>query len=109
MPPGLKETLRSFFDGEIQELDWWERVDLGDGVQLVSLPAQHWSRRIGQDFNTTLWASYLLVTPETTIYYGGDSGFFVGYREIGKRYPGIDYALMPLTAYPRVGLCIMLT
>ncbi len=99
VPPGLKETLRSFFDGEIQELDWWERVELGDGVQLVSLPAQHWSRRIGQDFNTTLWASYLLVTPETTIYYGGDSGFFVGYREIGKRFPGIDYALMPLTAY----------
>ncbi len=99
VPPGLKETLQSYFGGKIQEVDWWERIDLGDGIQLVSLPAQHWSRRIGQDFNTSLWASYLLVTPGATIYYGGDSGSFVGYREIGKRYPGIDYALMPLTAY----------
>ena len=99
VPPGLKETLQSFFGGEIQEVDWWETIDLGDGIQLVSLPAQHWSRRIGQDFNTSLWASYLLVTPDATIYYGGDSGYFVGYREIGKRFPGIDYALMPLTAY----------
>ena len=99
VPPGLKETLQSFFGGEIQEVDWWETIDLGDGIQLVSLPAQHWSRRIGQDFNTSLWAGYLLVTPDATIYYGGDSGYFVGYREIGKRFPGIDYALMPLTAY----------
>lgn len=99
VPPGLKKTLQSFFGGEIQELDWWERIDLEGGMQLVSLPAQHWSRRIGQDFNTTLWASYLLVSPETTIYYGGDSGYFIGYREIGKQFPGIDYALMPLTAY----------
>jgi N-acyl-phosphatidylethanolamine-hydrolysing phospholipase D len=99
VPPGLKGTLASFFGGHIQEVDWWERVDLGGGIQLISLPAQHWSRRIGQDFNTSLWASYLLVTPGATIYYGGDSGYFVGYREIGKQYPGIDYALMPLTAY----------
>ncbi|MBN2438811.1 MAG: MBL fold metallo-hydrolase, partial [Deltaproteobacteria bacterium] len=33
------------------------------------------------------------------IYYGGDSGYFIGYREIGRRYPGIDYALLPVTAY----------
>jgi len=49
--------------------------------------------------NTTLWASFLLITPHGTIYYGGDSGYFIGYKEIGRVYPGIDYALMPLGAY----------
>jgi N-acyl-phosphatidylethanolamine-hydrolysing phospholipase D len=99
VPPGLKKTVQAFFGGDIQEVDWWESIDLGDGIKLVSLPAQHWSRRVGQDFNTALWASYLLVTPVSTIYYGGDSGYFVGYREFGRRFPDIDYALMPLTAY----------
>ena len=99
VPPGLKATLQSYFRGKVQEVDWWERIDLGDGNQLVSLPAQHWSRRIGQNVNTSLWSSYLLLSPNATIYYGGDSGYFVGYREIGKQFPGIDYALMPLTAY----------
>ena len=47
----------------------------------------------------TLWASFLLTTPKTTIYVGGDSGHFVGYREFGKRFPKIDYALIPTTAY----------
>ena len=99
VPLGLKEVIRDFFDGDIQEMDWWQEIPLGKGIRLICLPAQHWSRRIGQDFNASLWASYLLVTPELAIYYGGDSGYFLGFREIGRRFPGIDYALMPLTAY----------
>ncbi len=99
VPPGLKKYVSSFFSGEIHEIDWWESLDLEGGIKLVGLPAQHWSRRIGQPVNTTLWASFLLITPDVKIYYGGDSGYFIGYREIGRRYPGIDYALMPVTAY----------
>ena len=99
VPMGLKKYVQSFFKGEVQAMDWWDRLDLGKGTQLVCLPAQHWSRRIGQDVNTTLWASYMMITPQGTIYYGGDSGYFAGYREFGKKYPGIDYALIPLTAY----------
>ena len=41
----------------------------------------------------------MLITPETKIYFGGDSGYFVGYREIGRRFRNISYALLPLTAY----------
>jgi len=99
VPPGLKTYVQDNFKGEVRELDWWENIDIDDRTRLVSLPAQHWSRRIGQDVNTTLWAGYLLVAPEASIYYGGDSGYFVGFREIGRRFPGIDYALIPLTAY----------
>jgi L-ascorbate metabolism protein UlaG (beta-lactamase superfamily) len=40
-----------------------------------------------------------LITPETVIYYGRDSGYFVGYREIGRQFPNINYDLLPLTAY----------
>jgi len=99
VPLGLKTYVQTLHDGNVRQMDWWERIDVGGGISLTCLPAQHWSRRIGQDFNTTLWASYLLTTPRASIYYGGDSGYFKGYQEIGKRYPGIDYALIPLTAY----------
>ena len=84
---------------DVVEMDWWQAVSCGDRCQVVCLPAQHWSRRITQNTDTTLWASFLLVTPDRKIYYGGDSGYFIGYREIGRRYPGIDYALLPVTAY----------
>ena len=99
VPLGLKQEVEAFHPGEVQELDWWQEIDLGGGKKLVCLPAQHWSRRLGQSFNETLWAGFLLITPETSVYYGGDSGYFIGYKEIGRRFPNIDYALISTTAY----------
>jgi len=99
VPLGLKTYIESFTQGIVRELDWWAEVDISHGTKLICLPAQHWSRRIGQSTNSTLWASYLLITPNTVIYYGGDSGFFVGYQEIGRRFQNIGYALLPTTAY----------
>jgi L-ascorbate metabolism protein UlaG (beta-lactamase superfamily) len=46
-----------------------------------------------------LWASYLLITPRATLYFGGDSGYFKGFREIGRKFTSIDYAFMATTAY----------
>jgi len=99
VPRGLGEYVASIHNYDVRELDWWESIDLKGGVKLVCLPAQHWSRRIGQGVNSTLWASYMLITPETKIYFGGDSGYFVGYREIGRHFTNIGYALLPITAY----------
>jgi len=99
VPLGLGDYVRRLHDGKVQEMDWWEQLDLGNGKSITCLPAQHWSRRIGQDFNTTLWAGYLLQTKDISVYYVGDSGYFAGFQEIGQRFPGIDYVLMPLTAY----------
>lgn len=99
VPLGLGACVRGMKRQDVTEMDWWQRIDREKGVTLVCLPAQHWSRRIGQGVNETLWASYLLITPRVTVYFGGDSGYFIGYREIGRRFPGIDYALLPTTAY----------
>lgn len=99
VPLGLKTYVEGLGRTSVTEMDWWEEIDLGNGVRIVCLPAQHWSRRISQGTNRTLWASFLLVTPSVSVYYGGDSGYFIGYREMGRKYPGIDYALLPVTAY----------
>ncbi len=99
VPLGLKALMNDLGKQDVVEMDWWQTVSCGDRCQLVCIPAQHWSRRITQNTDTTLWASFLLVTSDRKIYYGGDSGYFIGYREIGRRYPGIDYALLPVTAY----------
>ena len=99
VPKGLKEYVASLYSGEVEELDWWDEIDLVGDTKLVCLPSQHWSRRFKQAKNSTLWASYMLITPQTSIYYGGDSGYFIGYKEFGRRFSNIQYALIPLTAY----------
>jgi L-ascorbate metabolism protein UlaG (beta-lactamase superfamily) len=95
----LGEYVSSFTAGEVKEMNWWEELKIGNDAHLTCLPAQHWSRRVFQGYNTTLWASYMISTPNTTVYFGGDSGYFKGYREIGRVFKDIDYALLPITAY----------
>jgi L-ascorbate metabolism protein UlaG (beta-lactamase superfamily) len=99
VPLGLKAFVQGFDKPDVTEMNWWQEVEAGGGVTLVCLPMQHWSRRIGQEINTTLWASFLLITPTVRVYFGGDTGYFIGYQEFGRKYPGIDYALLPTTAY----------
>lgn len=99
VPMGLKKFIEDLNKKNVIELDWWQEVEIKKDIKIVCLPAQHWSRRIGQGINSTLWASYMIVSPDLTIYYAGDSGYFIGYRVIGKIYPEIDYALMPTTAH----------
>jgi len=99
VPLGLKDYVRDLGKPQVLEMDWWQAIECGNGVRLVCLPAQHWSRRFAQGRDRTLWASYLIASPGSTVYFGGDSGYFIGYREIGRMFPGIDYALMPTTAY----------
>ena len=99
VPLGLKRPVERMNKSDVHEMDWWEEQDLGAGVRLVCLPVQHWSQRITQGRNKTLWASWLLITPDVTLYFGGDTGYFKGFEEFGRRFPDIDYAFMATTAY----------
>ena len=97
-PLGLGAFLRSRGATNVRELDWWESREI-DGTVFTCLPAQHWSRRFGQGYNETLWCSWLLERKGRRVYYGADSGYFKGFREFGRLYPGIDMALLGVGAY----------
>ncbi|THB79510.1 MAG: hypothetical protein D3926_10580 [Desulfobacteraceae bacterium] len=98
-PMGLKQTILDMNKTRVIEMDWWDKAHSGGDSTLICLPAQHWSMRVSQKRNQTLWASFLLQTPNYTLYFGGDSGYFKGFREFGKKFPAIDYAFLATTAY----------
>lgn len=77
----------------IVELDWRENADLDAGFTIHCLPTRHYSGR-GLTSNQTLWASFLVETPSQKIYIGGDSGYDTHFAEIGKRFPGINLAIL---------------
>ena len=99
VPMGLEDFFVRMGKTDVTGMNWWESLEVDSGAHLVCLPNQHWSRRIGQGYNTVLWASFLIRTPGVTVFFDGDGGYSIGYREIGRRFPGIDYALIPTTAY----------
>ncbi|MDR0502397.1 MAG: MBL fold metallo-hydrolase [Treponema sp.] len=98
VPLGLKKLLTSYGAKEVHELGWWQSVTL-DSVEYTLLPAQHWSRRLGKDQGSrkTLWGGYL-IQGSKTVYFSGDTGYFIGFKEFG-RFWDIDYAILGAGAY----------
>jgi N-acyl-phosphatidylethanolamine-hydrolysing phospholipase D len=103
----------------VVEMDWDERreVILPDAaseagrLSVTALPTQHWTRR-GRAINNRLWASYVLdfqlpveggageaAHGRRRVYFGGDSGYFPGYRDWIRRHAPFDALLMPVGAY----------
>ena len=83
-----------------QEAGWFQVYDSkGKEIEIIYLPAKHWSRRGLSDFNTRLWGSFLIRTPTRTIYFGADSGPGPHFRQIGELFPNIEIAILGIGAY----------
>ena len=80
------------------ELGWWKDARVGP-VRITFVPAQHWSRRGITDTNRTLWGGFVIEGSRATVYHSGDTAHFPGFAEIGRRFPRIDAALLPIGAY----------
>ncbi|MGE4653251.1 MAG: MBL fold metallo-hydrolase, partial [Myxococcota bacterium] len=58
-----------------------------------------WSQRGLFDRNRSLWASWAVVGPTRRFYFGGDTGYFEGFRAIGSTLGPFDLAALPIGAY----------
>ena len=88
----------------VVELDWWQSAEFGP-VRFHCVPAQHFSSRGLGDRNRALWCGWVMETSRGKIYFVGDSGYFPGFRQIGRRVGPLRLAFIPIGAYyPRWGL-----
>lgn len=83
----------------VAELGWWDTERISDKVRVTYVPSQHWTRRGLFDTNESLWGGFVIEGPSARIYHSGDTAYFDGFTEIGKRFPGISAALLPIGAY----------
>jgi N-acyl-phosphatidylethanolamine-hydrolysing phospholipase D len=84
--------------GTADELDWWGSLNLGS-VRVHCVPALHFGGRSITDGNRRLWAAWVIEGPTRRFFHGGDTGYFDGFVEVGKRLGPIDLAAMPIGAY----------
>lgn len=94
-PLGVGEDFEywGFDTKKIIEMDWQEDAKLNNTTKIYCLPARHFSGR-GFTSNKTLWASFMLESKSQTIFLGGDGGYDTHFKDIGKRFPNIDLAIL---------------
>lgn len=96
--PGYGDYFRSIGVTKTLELDWQESREV-EGIKITSLPVQHWAKRSFSDFNRMLWCSFLVERQGRKYLWVGDTGYFEGFKEIGKDYGPIDVLFIPVGAY----------
>jgi L-ascorbate metabolism protein UlaG (beta-lactamase superfamily) len=107
-PLGVGDRLISWGvnPAQVLQFDWWEGTTV-DGVQFRATPAQHYSGRGLFDGDKTLWASWVIVDGaegdstgrELRLFFSGDTGYFDGFKEIGRRFGPFDVTMLETGAY----------
>ena len=83
---------------EAHELGWWDADRVGPvGIHFV--PSQHWSRRGLFDVNEMLWGGFVVEGGGVRVYHAGDTAYFAGFSDIGRRFPHLRAAMLPIGAY----------
>lgn len=100
VPLGVLDNLESFGiqAQQVTELDWWQEKQVGK-LHLIATPAQHFSGRGLFDGDETSWNSWVLKTDDVKLFFSGDTGYFAGFKEIGKKYGPFDMSFMETGAY----------
>jgi L-ascorbate metabolism protein UlaG (beta-lactamase superfamily) len=80
----------------VHELGYWESYRLG-GLRVTMTPCHHWGARVLHDSHRG-FGGFIVQTGGQTIYHCGDTAYFPGFKEIGRRF-NVDVALLPIGAY----------
>jgi len=98
-PLGYRGWFEDVLPGaRVIELDWFQKYTL-HGVTYRLLPVQHWTKRTPFNTNRSLWGSWLIESANRKIYFAGDSGYFPGFAEYGRKFGPMDAALLPIGSY----------
>jgi L-ascorbate metabolism protein UlaG (beta-lactamase superfamily) len=97
---GVGEVLRQFGvrAEQISELDWTESVKVG-ALEITAVPSRHFSGRKLTNRFETLWSAFVLKGAKHTVYFGGDSGWWDGFAEIGAAYGPFDLVMLEIGAF----------
>ena len=80
----------------VVELDWWNSFR-HRSLTVTHVPSRHWGARIIKDSHRG-YGGFVLQYARQSVYHAGDTAYFSGFREIGRRLAP-ELALLPIGAY----------
>jgi L-ascorbate metabolism protein UlaG (beta-lactamase superfamily) len=83
---------------KVHEYGWWQEGMIqgvsGKNLHFACTPARHFSNRALSDRDKTLWASWTFWGDTHSVFYSGDTGYCVHFRQVGNRYGPFDLTIM---------------
>ncbi|MGA8940760.1 MAG: MBL fold metallo-hydrolase [Acidobacteriaceae bacterium] len=97
VPNGVGDLVADLGFSSVLGLRWWESAEVGK-LKVTATPAKHWGARMFKDTHRGFGGYVLEAEGAETVYHSGDTAYFGGFREIGRRLrPKV--ALLPIGAY----------
>lgn len=96
IPTHVSDLVSDLGFSEIIELDWWKTSQDGD-LCVTHVPSRHWGARILKDSHRG-YGGFVLKSGKHSLYHAGDTAYFNGFAEIGRRLSP-EVALLPIGAY----------
>ena len=98
VPLGLADWFRARGVTRVHEMDWWERRN-AQGLEIIAVPVQHWSKRTLFSRNRTLWAGWAIRADTFKFFFCGDTGYTPYFKEIASTLGPFDLAAITIGAY----------
>jgi L-ascorbate metabolism protein UlaG (beta-lactamase superfamily) len=99
LPLNLGKYFTPYRFKDVNEMDWYDEIEVNDDLKVTFLPAVHWSKRSLTDTNKTLWGNFLIEYKGKKIFFACDTGYGNIYKELGEKYGPIDITLINIGAY----------
>jgi len=96
LPRNVGDVVARLGFSRIHELEWWQEFRHGN-LSVVHTPSRHWGARMLRDFHRG-FGGYVVRSGRHSLYHAGDTAYFDGFREIGRRLSP-ELALLPIGAY----------
>lgn len=96
VPRGVEDLVENLGFSRVHRLEWWQQTTV-KGLQMTMTPCKHWGARLFRDMHRG-YGGYVVEGGGHSVYHSGDSAYFDGFREIGKRLKP-EVALLPIGAY----------
>ena len=96
VPRGVEDLVNTLGFSRVHPMEWWQELSVA-GMKVTMTPARHWGARMFRDVHRG-FGGYVLEAAGVRVFHSGDTAYFDGFREIGRRLAP-EIALLPIGAY----------
>lgn len=97
VPTGVEDLVADLGFREVRSMKWWGETH-AVGLDITFTPAKHWGARMFADTHRHFGGYLIADSAGHRVYHSGDTAYFDGFKEIGRRLQP-QVALLPIGAY----------